>query len=116
MIDCGISVVVAAVSMCYSGGCEVRCGENVVRKRQNCGVEMAKIWCGNGGCDLRFRLKFIVLRRLGCSFRAFPTLISRISQNIPPFSHPFYSKSASYINISHLPKPQNPHSKRQNSR
>ena len=46
----------------------------------------------------------------------FPTLISRISQSIPPFSHPFYSKSTHYINISHLPKPPNPHSKRQNSR
>ena len=75
-------------------------------------AEMAKWWCGDGGWDLRFRLKFIVLRRLRGAFRAFPILISRISQSIPPFSPPFYSKSTPYINISHLPKPPNPHSNR----
>ena len=109
------------------------CGENAVRKRQNsvrkwqngC-AEMAKLRCIFGvymldflhfGCQggemvvrLRrlvvwLRLKFIVLRRLRSAFRAFPTMISRISQSIPPFSPPFYSKSTPYINISHLSKP-----------
>ena len=109
------------------------CGENAVRKRRNCGAETAKLWCicgvymldflhfccqgGEMVVRLRrlvvwFRLKFIVLRRLRGAFRAFPTLISRISQSIPPFSPPFYSKSAPYINISHLPKPPYRHSNR----
>ena len=116
------------------------CGENAVRKRQNsvrkwqngC-AEMAKLWCICGVYMLDFlhfclqdgemvvrlrrlvvwlRLKFIVLRRLRGAFRAFSILISRISQSIPPFSPPFYSKSTHYINISHLPKPPNPHSNR----
>ena len=114
---------------------KMRCGngENMVRKWRNGGAEMAKLWCicgvymidflhfGLQGGEMvvrlrrlvvRFRLKFIVLRRLRGAFRAFPTMISRISQSIPPFSPPFYSKSASYIDISHLPKPPNPHSDR----
>ena len=109
------------------------CGENAVRKRQKCGTEMAKLWyifgvymlyflyfgcqCGEMVVRLRrlvvwFRLKFIVLRRLRGAFRAFPILISRISQSIPPFSPPFYSKSTPYINISNLPKPPYRHSNR----
>ncbi len=88
------------------------CGENAVRKWRKYGAKTAKWWCGNGGLDLQFRLKFIVLRRLRGAFLAFPTMISRISQSIPPFSLPFCSKSASYINISHLPKPPNLHSNR----
>ena len=135
------SVVLAAVSMCFSGVCKVYL-------RQKCGAETAKLWCGNGenmvrkrwnavrrwwkwwcifgvymldflyfGCQggemvVRFRLKFIVLRRLRGAFRAFPTMISRISQSIPQFSPPFYSKSTHYINIFHLPKPPYRHSNR----
>ena len=71
-----------------------------------------KIWCGNGKIVVYLRRVhswfpvFLLPRwRNGGAFRAFPILISRISQSIPPFSPPFYSKSASYINISHLPKP-----------
>ena len=74
-----------------------QCGEMVVRLRR---------------LVVRFRLKFIVLRRLRGAFRAFPILISRISQSIPPFSPPFYSKSTPYINISHLSKPPYRHSNR----
>ena len=102
------------------------CGENAVRKWRNGGVfaactcfvscilvsKVAKLLCGDGGWDLQFRLKFIVLRRLRSAFRAFPTMISRISQSIPPFSPPFYSKSTPYINISHLSKPPYRHSNR----
>ena len=99
------SVVLAAVSMCFSGVCKVYL-------RRKCGAKTAKALCENGGLDLRFRLKFIVLRRLRGAFRAFPILISRISKSIPPFSPPFYSKSTPYINISNLSKPPNPHSNR----
>ena len=35
-----------------NSGCVVRCGENVVRKRRKYCTEMAKWWCGDGGCDL----------------------------------------------------------------
>ena len=124
--DCSISPVFQAVARLIYG-------ENAVQKRQNCGAKMAKWWCifgvymldflhfccqcGEMVVRLRrlvvwFRLKFIVLRRLRGAFRAFPTLISRISQSIPPFSSPFYSKSTPYINISHLSKPPNPNSNR----
>ena len=114
---------------------KMRCGngKNAVRKWRNGGAKTAKLWCICGvymldflhfccqGGEMvvrllrlvvQFRLKFIVLRRLRGAFRAFPILISRISQSIPPFSPPFYSKSASYINISHLPKPPYRHSNR----
>ena len=107
---------------------KMRCGNGkiVVRKRRNGGAEMAKLLCifgvymldflhfccQGGEMVVRFRLKFIVLRRLRGAFLAFPTLISRISQSIPPFSPPFYSKSTPYINISHLPKPPYRHSNR----
>ena len=54
------------------------CGENAVRKWRKygaktakCGAEMAKMLCGDGGWDLRFRLKFIVLRRLVVRFGRF---------------------------------------------
>ena len=111
----------------------VRKRQNSVRKRRNCGAKTAKWWCICGVYMLDFlhfccqggemvvrwrrlvvwlRLKFIVLRRLRGAFRAFPTMISRISQSIPPFSSPFYSKSTPYINISHLPKPPYRHSNR----
>ena len=94
-------------------------GEIAMRKRQKCGAEMAKMWCICGVYMLDF-LHFccqggemvVRLLRLVVRFWRFPTMISRISQSIPPFSHPFYSKSASYINIFHLPKPPNPHSNR----
>ena len=59
-----------------NSGCEVRCGENVVRKRRKYCTEMAKWWCGDGGCDLWFRLKFIMLRQLLCSLSAFSTIKS----------------------------------------
>ena len=39
------------------------CGNGKIR------CENGKIRCGNGGWDLRFRLKFIVLRRLRGAFR-----------------------------------------------
>ena len=93
---------------------KMRCGngENMVRKWRNGGAEMAKLRCIFGVYMLDF-LHFccqggemvVLKRRLRGAFLAFPTLISRISQSIPPFSPPFYGKSASYINISHLPKP-----------
>ena len=35
-----------------NSGFVVRCGENVVRKRRKYCTEMAKWWCGDGGCDL----------------------------------------------------------------
>ena len=94
-----------------NSGYEVRCGE--------CGCGFLHFCCQGGEMVVRLRrlvvwlrLKFIVLRRLRGAFRAFPTLISRISQSIPPFSPQFYSKSTSYINISHLPKPPYRHSNR----
>ena len=79
------SVVIAAVFTCFSGGlrCALRrkygaetakmmCknGENIVWKLWKCCAEMAKLCCGNGGWGLRFRLKFIVLRRLWCLLSA----------------------------------------------
>ena len=72
MIDCGI----------FCRGC----GGFYVFFRRLQGLFAVKMMCGNGemrcgdgGWDLRFRLKFIVLRRLRGAFLAFPTMISRIS-------------------------------------
>ena len=92
----------AVKMMCENGKMRCEDGENAVRKRRNCGAMTAV-----GGV---VAAEIHCVTAVGGAFRAFPILISRILQSIPPFSPPFYSKSTHYINIFHLPKPPYRHS------